>query len=246
MNREDLKQQAASRRSGSAEAPAEARWVCTYCSKAFVFEKAFMDHKCKGKMKIDELRSKVGQAAYAYYSHWMQVQRHSVPSIETFGDSRLYTTFIKFAQWVEKTKLPNVPEFIRMMVENGKVQPSLWCRDNVYAMFLKSYDAAVPPEKQFLDSAQVLSDFAADTHTELTKIFETIGVDTLVSLIQKRKLSHWFLLASDNFKSYLRNLPAQERDRVTMALNIGAAVERIRQEDVLFREFGKGTKELGL
>lgn len=248
MNREELKQQAASRRTdGEVQSQATGKWVCAYCSRPFVYEKGFMDHRCKEKLKLDQLRSQLGQAAYAHYSEWMRAQRHTVPPIEIFADSKFYSTFIKFAEYVEKTKLPNVKEFIRAMVEaTPKVSPGLWCKDTVYSMYLQGYDAVVPPTKQFVDSVDVISDLAAELKTEPKDVFGAIGVETLVGLIQKRKLSHWFLLASDAFKSYLRALPAEQRDQVTRALNIDAAVSRIKQEQVLFKEFGRGTRELGL
>ncbi len=248
MNRDELRQKAATRRTGEeVAAPTAGKWVCTYCSRPFVYEKAFMDHRCREKLKLDQLRSPLGQAAYAHYSEWMRAQRHSVPPIETFAESRLYSTFIKFAEYAEKTKLPNVNEFIRAMVAaEPKVSPGLWCKDSVYSAYLQGYDAVVPPAKQFVDSADVISDLAVELKTAPKDVFSAIGVETLVSLIQKRKLSHWFLLASDAFKSYLKGLPPEQRDQVSRALNINAAIVRIRQEQVLFKEFGRGARELGL
>ena len=248
MNREDLKQKAAARRNqaDTPTASSKVAWRCAFCEHDFQSEVVFMKHRCKEKARHDELRSPLGQAAYSYYAHWMKAQRHSVPAIDNFSASKFYTTFIKFAEYATRTRLPNVMRFIEVMVENDKVPPSLWCRDSVYAMYLQGYDAAVPPEKQFVASYDTLVEMAGDLRADLKDVFPAIGVETLINLIQKKKLSHWFLLASDAFKTYLRSLPPEDRERVTMSMNIGAAVERIRQEHILFKEFGRGTKEMGL
>lgn len=246
MNREELRNQAANRRNPVGEGDRKVAWKCTYCGHDFVLEKVFMAHRCKEKLRHEELRSPVGQAAYAYYREWMRLQKHSIPPIETFAESKFYTTFVKFAQHAAKVHIPSVNQFIRVMVENGKVPPGLWCRDNVYSMYLKAYDAAVTPLDQFMGSLQVLEDLALELKVPLPDIYPAIGVETLEDLIKKRKLSHWFLLASAKFRAYLMALSVEDRDRIGAVLNAEGAVARMMQEQELFTEFGRATKEVGL
>lgn len=247
MNREELRNQAAGRRNyAEADEGKRALWKCTYCGHDFISETVFMRHQCKEKARHEELRSPIGQAAYDYYREWMRLQKHSIPPIETFAESKFRSTFVKFAQHAAKVHIPSVKQFIRIMVENGKVPPGLWCRDNVYSMYLKAYDAAVTPLDQFMGSLQVLEELAHELKVPLANVFPAIGVSTLEDLIKKRKLSHWFLLASSKFRSYLLKLSAEDRDRLSAALNADAAVARVMQEQTLFTEFGKATKEVGL
>jgi hypothetical protein len=212
----------------------------------FTMERAFMNHACKEKQRAEELRSPVGQAAYAHYSEWMRVQRHTVPPIETFAESKFYATFIRFAHHAKKTNLPDVNAFIKLMVEAGKVPPGLWHRDNVYSMYLQAYDAAVTPEKQFLRGLDELTNLAAELKVELKDVFPAIGVTTLMELVSKRKLTFWLLLASERFKTYLLALDPMEKDMLAAAINVPAALERFRQEPYVLKEFANGLKELGL
>ena len=247
MDREALRHKAAARRNqAEPESTTRALWHCAYCGHDFVHEKVFMSHRCKEKDRHEELRSPIGQAAYSYYREWMRLQKHSIPPIETFAESKFYTTFIKFAKHAAKVHIPSVNQFIRVMVENGKVPPGLWCRDNVYSMYLKAYDAAVTPIDQFMNSLQVLEELAAELKVPLSEVYPAVGIDTLEKLIKKRKLSHWFLLASGKFRAYLLKLGGEDRDRIADALNADAAVTRVMQEQALFTEFGKATKEVGL
>lgn len=247
MNRQELREQSANRRNYSeAVEGKKPKWFCSYCERAFMSEKVFMSHNCKEKQRYEEIRSPIGQAAYSYYSEWMRLQKHTVPAIDTFCESKFYGQFIKFAGHAAKTHIPNVKQFIRLMVENGNVPPVLWCRDNVYSLYLKSYDAAVPPQEQFFQSLELLEDLSRELKVPLANIYPEIGVETLVELIKRRKLTYWFLLASAKFREYILSISGEERDAITDALNAGAAYTRISQEPGMFKEFSEGAKLVGL
>jgi len=205
-----------------------------------------MNHNCPGKRKLDELRSPVGQAAYAHYCKWMELQRHSVPPIETFAESKFYSTFIKFAQHVAKVRLPNVEAFIRTMVNNGKVPPALWTRDSVYSMYLRVYDDAVSPAQQFVAAYDELVALAQEAKVPLEDVFTTLTTPELMDLIERRKLTHWLLLASSKFKTNLLSRSQEERELIGSVMQIGAALERMKQEPKLVREFAEAAKEIGL
>jgi len=208
-----------------------------------------MNHFCKEKQRHEELRSPIGQAAYSYYSYWMKCQKHSVPGLDTFGQSRYYAAFKRFAEFAIKVKLPNVKRYIDLMTAGDKknrVPPELWCRDKVYSVYLRSYDEAVTPLQQFTDSLQQLEDLSVELKIPLGDIFPAIGVDTLEDLIARRKVSFWLLMASAKFRDYLRSLPEIDKERLQGALNAGAVLERINQEATLFREFAAAAKEVGL
>lgn len=245
MDRAELKKKAAGRRSG-AEAPSAApAWGCEYCGKSFMREGAYMTHSCPEKRKLEQLRSIDGQSAFQYYNAWMKAQGRSEQPIETFGESRYFSTFFKFAEYARRTNLPKVGDFIKFMVEQ-KLTPTLWARDNVYAMYLQRYDQLVPPERQFMESVEELQQLATELGVKLPKIFEALGPADLINLIRRRKLSFWLLLASSRFRSYLLSLPEEDKERLKLALNVGAAVNRTTAEPALFKELGEAAKELGL
>ena len=249
MDRQALKNQAASRRNRGAEPASKVNWTCEYCNHPFATETGFMNHRCRGREKLEELKSPIGQAAYAYYTEWMKMNKRSVPSIETFSESKLYSSFIKFAQWVVKVRLPNTTGFIRAMVMNGKISPTLWCRDNVYAMYMEGYDNVVHPTVQFLDTHENLIAMAKLYPVPVQDVFIMLGVDGVLEFVQQRKLSPWFLIASQVFRTWLKSLPLEDQDRVESALQIGAMLNRISHNEslkVLLTEFSKATKELGL
>lgn len=246
MDRELLKSAAASRRSSTLLTEKQkVTWDCQYCSKQYQSEKVFMNHFCKEKQKLEELQSHTGVMAYQYYSHWMKEKKRSVPPIETFASSTLYTTFIKFAQYVEKTNIPDVPRFIKLMVENNDVTPTLWSRDSIYSMYLEWYDSLNAPEEQFFKSVEVVTALVQDYDATPETFFKTIPIKKLVDVIKKRRLSPWFLLASKTFRSFLQTAGQDDKTQISAALNLGVMSVRIRQSSELFAEFNEATLYAG-
>lgn len=205
-----------------------------------------MGHRCKERDRIDELRSSVGQAAYAHYSEWMKLKKRSVPPIETFASSSLYSTFMKFAEHAAESNIPNIKQFIKLMVEHNDVSPGLWCRDNVYAMYLEWYDQAYPPEVQVLESLDFVKGLASDFECKLADVFKTVPVQTLDTHIRRRKISPWFLAASKVFRTHLKECSAEDKVKLERAMNIGAMIARIQKDAGLFAFFNRVTEAEGL
>jgi len=247
MDRETLRQLAASRRSGvEIEIPAvRTQWLCGFCSRSFVREDAFMNHRCREKDRNDELRSTIGLAAYAHYVEWMKLKKHTPPPVETFATSKLYGSFVKFAEYVARVHVPNVRHFIVTMVEHG-ISPTLWARDQTYALYLQWYDNAYSPESQVLESLELLKELADDLNVTNEAVYNALGVEHLLKLIRQRKISGWFLFASPGFKKYLGTLSNDQKEALQSAMNAGAMVERIRQQPDLLKFFTKVLTEEGL
>lgn len=236
MDREALRRAAASRRSDVAiQTTPSATWHCEFCLRDFQTENGFMKHRCAERERLEELKSPRGQAAYAYYSEWMRLQKRSVPVADRFMSSRQYNYFIKFTDWVEKTAIPNPNQFIKVMVETG-TQPVLWCRDTTYAMYLQWYDNAYPPVNQFIETYDRLVNHATELGVPLTEVYPAMGASLIARLVRRRKLSPWLLVVSQKFLKWVQALPPAEREIVSEAVNFGAYAAKLNQNPELARE----------
>lgn len=204
-----------------------------------------MNHRCKEKDRLDELQTLIGQQAYLFYTEWMKVQGRKAPPIETFATSKFYTTFIKFAQHVTRTQIPNPLNFIKVMTGDG-ITPAMWTRDEIYSAYLQSYDQTVPPDIQVLATLELINILCMDYECAPDQLFMIMKIDKLADLIRQRKLSPWLLLASAKFRTWIRGLPHQDGEIIKQAINLGAMSIRIQQEAILFAEFGKIAQEVGL
>jgi hypothetical protein len=248
MDRETLKRVAAERRAFDIadviSAPSRAEWVCGFCNKSFVRESFFMSHFCAEKEKLDKLKSHIGQTAYQFYAEWMKQCGRSVPPIETFANSKLFSAFYNFAEHSKKVHIHNPPMFIRVMRENG-YDPIFWRRDECYALYLKWQDQVKSPEQQLLDTIDFLLQKQADYECDMQEVFMQLGSKKICEFLRTRKISSW-ILSSEVFRSWMRQLPPEEQGNITNTMNLTASISRIMERKDLHAEFNEAFKEVGL
>lgn len=244
MDRESLRREAASRRNDpGTPLQSVVSWDCEFCARSFMTELGFMNHHCREREKIEELKSPAGQAAYSYYAEWMRLQKRSVPDQDRFMSSRQYNFFMKFAVWSEKTAIPNPTQFIKVMVETG-TQPVLWCRDTTFAMYLDWYDNAYPPIDQFLETYDRLAWLAIECGVSFENVYETLGPKEIAKQVRRRKLSPWFLVVSSKFLKWVQSLPQEDKDLVSEAVNFGAYASKLKNQPELARELRAACEDI--
>lgn len=245
MDREELRKNAKSRRQSADIEDTKIVWNCTYCQRPFQTETGFMNHKCKGRERLDELRSPVGQQAYSLYAEWMRVRKMTVPPIENFMESRYFRAFVKFSEYANKTAIPNVLQYVKFMVEQ-KIDPMLWTNRAMYASYLEWFDDAFPPESQFIESLDRLLMMVADHKVEPKDIFKALGTEKIVNMVRRRKLTPWLLVTSSAFLKWASALDPHERSVLTDCVDVGAYSLKLQKRADLATMFRKATNEVGL
>lgn len=204
-----------------------------------------MRHICRERERLDELRTPIGQAAYAYYGEWLRLQRRSVPKPEAFMRSAQYQHLLRFARWVDTTAVPNPNQFIKLMVETGTL-PALWCRSQTYEMYLQWYDGVYPPEEQFLETYDRLVTMASDLKVPLAEVYGAIGPNELARLVRRRRLSPWLLVVSPRFLTWVQTLDHTARDVLNDAISFSAYASKLRQRPELARELRRACEAEGI
>lgn len=213
MDANALKNKAANRRATSSNAtPRLAGWKCTYCGHIFVREKSFLGHVCKGKRRLDTMKTPIGQSAFACYNDWMKLRRFSTQSPDTFMSSKYFISFVKFAELCVKIELdPKV--FIAFIVKHHPdIGPPLWCNDAVYALWLKHYDVKHDPWEQLVQSQEYLERQAELLGCDFSEVLSRLGFPVVLEAFRKKKLSPWFLYVSNHGRKFLHNLLATNPD----------------------------------
>lgn len=177
----------------------DSNFECTYCSKQYVREDAYMKHRCKEMDRADEIKTPIGQAAYLHYSTWMNMNKRRAPTIEVFTTSRFYVFFIKFAGYIKRVSIPDVESFISLMVERD-LSPSLWLHDKVYVLYIEHLDRKVGPMRQATTTINTLFKIADAAQCDVSEIFNHMHPAEVIQLIRQRRLSPWILLNSQKFK----------------------------------------------
>ena len=179
-----------------------APYQCHLCHKKYQQERAFIQHKCTQMKREEELRTPIGQAAWHYYQDWMRLQRKRVPDDRTFLKSYHYRSFNKFAEFVKKLKLPSPQLFIKLMIARTYM-PSMWCSDEVYAIYMEHLDRNGSPKEHVDITIDTLCKIADDKNCEVNEVFEILTSGEIIQLIKQRKLSPWMLINSKQFWQFV-------------------------------------------
>ena len=187
----------------------------TYCDKTFVYENAFIKHKCEMMQRSDEIRTPIGQAAWLYYQKWMKVHKKSVTNIEQFVSSkRFFRTFMRFAEFAERVNLIDIDAFVRM-TKDKKYQPSLWTNDEVYSQYLEYLDHNTSPKELAEKTFTFIQQIAKVMECKVEDTFDQLQPGDIMQFIRERKFTPWVLLRSKKFKQYLISLDEDERNQFT-------------------------------
>ena len=191
------------------------KYECTFCGAKFKLEQRFLDHRCKQMQRDEEIRTPIGQAAWAYYQLWLKLQRRAVPKIETFLESRYYATFVKFAKFAIKVGLPDPELFVKYMVQQD-MTPMLWCHDDIDRDYIQYLDRRLDPTKAASNTITFIFKLADALDVEVGEIFDYLEPNDLIQMLTRRQLSPWILLHSGKFKQFLIN-KATDEQRTTIS-----------------------------
>jgi hypothetical protein len=155
-------------------------------------------------LRAEEIQTIIGQAAWSYYQGWMKANKRFAHGIESFMTSKYYNSFIKFAKQVKRLNIPDVNIFIRLM-RDKKIQPTLWCKDEVYTIYIEYMDHKLSPLEQAKITISTLFFYADKLNCDVSNIFSIFEPVDVMQLLQQRRLSPWLLLFSSKFKSMIRS-----------------------------------------
>lgn len=183
---------------------------CTYCHKTYVNEDRYLKHKCKTMERVEMQQTAIGKKAYAQYCMWMRLYKRTEPKIEIFNQSKFYTAFIKFAEYTQQIKLPDMEMFIKLMIEKD-FSPYLWTNDKVYVMYLEHLDRKSTPFKQASITCATLINLADKANIDVKDIFNVLSTNEIMQLLRERKISPWILLTSNKFKQVIIKSTPEEQ-----------------------------------
>lgn len=185
-------------------------FVCTYCGHRFSFEERYLKHRCKQMVREEQFKTPIGQQAWLYYQKWMKASHKLVPQVKAFLHSKFYGSFIRFAEFVQRSKIPDPDMYISLMVDID-MAPAMWTSDPVYALFIEHLDKKISPSKHAQITINTLFTIAENAQCDVSEVFNTLQPNDMIQLLRQRKLSPWLLLQSKKFKIFLTTKLTKEQ-----------------------------------
>lgn len=222
------------------------KFECKFCGTRFKQETRYMSHRCTQMKRDEQIKTPLGQAAWSYYQKWMKAQRRAIPSIETFLTSKFYTTFIKFAEFVQKTGLPDIDTFIWYMTEK-KIQPVIWVNNEIYQSYLEFIDKKADPDKEAQRTIDYLFNIADEFECEVGEVFEYLIANDVIQMLTRRQLSPWILLHSPKFKQFLiHKTTTDERVVMETIIRVDYWAKKLAKHPEVVARMKRYTRELDL
>lgn len=184
----------------------------------YVQENAFLKHTCRPKQRLDQMKTPLGQAAYLFYAKWMFATKRSVPTRETFMNSKFYESFIRFAKFIKSVRIPE-PEIYIQVMKSKDLQPAMWTMDDAYGFYLEHVEFHMDPKTSIRITSSVLSDLADEYECDIPEVFIKVPPSETIQLIRERKLSPWVLLKSTKFKVFLSTLNSEQMEMIEALIN---------------------------
>ena len=185
-------------------------YTCECCGNILKRESNFLKHRCKEMIRAEELKSVKGQAAYELYSYWLSNKKKGKHTLNTFGQSKFFSTFYKFVTWSNKVNVPDKKLYIRFM--NLKdYPPTMWTDNLVYAQFLEWIDMKWTAADHFKHTYVTLQKISKVAECDISEAFGMLNPNHVLVYVRARKLSPWVLLKMQSFKEMFITLTKEQQ-----------------------------------
>ncbi|MEM2159492.1 MAG: hypothetical protein QXN55_00905 [Candidatus Nitrosotenuis sp.] len=195
-------------------------WTCPHCKRTLTSEGNFMRHSCRKMERAEILKTSIGQGAFAIYADWLTLQKRAVPSIDTFAESRYFSVFIKFAEFIKKLGILKPTVYVRTMIALD-YPPAMWMRNEAYGAYIHQVDKSVDnPETAVAESISVLLDFADKLDVDLSHVLNEIGAKRFIELFRKRQLSPWIIFTCGSVNQFVSKMDNDDKEELKKIINI--------------------------
>jgi hypothetical protein len=196
-------------------------WTCPHCKRTLANETNFMKHSCREMERAEILKTPIGQGAFAIYADWMTIQKRAVPPIDTFAESKFFSVFIKFAEFIKKLGISKPTVYVRTMVEID-YPPAMWMRNEAYGAYIQQVDKSVDnPQEALAESIGVLINYAEKYEVDLTNVLNEIGSKRFIELFRRRQLSPWIIFISSSVNQFVSKMDTEDKEELKKVINIG-------------------------
>ena len=188
-------------------------YTCQYCFHVFKREGTFEKHRCDAMEREQQLHSVRGQSAYRIFCKWNTFKRVAQVNKKTFGTSRSFSHFYKFAKWKNDVKIPDIDKFISAMVM-WQLPPVMWTRQDVYVKYIDLLDTVSTVDDHLRYTYETLRKVSSVVECELNQAFDYLELHMVIEYIEARKLSPWVIIKIKGFKRFFASLNGFQKQKL--------------------------------
>ncbi|MGI0076028.1 MAG: hypothetical protein ACREAU_01310 [Nitrosopumilaceae archaeon] len=225
------------------------RYICPDCSKSYAREATYIKHQCEPKRRKTEVQNTLaGRKALIYYQEWMKYRKvPTITPLENFLKSYFYRSFITFAIFAKQFCITNFLLFLHAMDMHGWLGlPGMWRSEDAYTAYIKYVDVQISPMNRVAATLEYLNNISEAANVDISDVFEVFEPGEIITLIEKRKLTLWFLLCCEKFYKYCDTLPQEQQEIINDIIESEKWDEKFVENPHLKEKFKKYAEEFGL
>jgi hypothetical protein len=196
--------------------------------------------------RFNLLGTNKGSIAYKCYCTWASAKGYRKPTPENFIDARVFNAFFRFITFSNKMALPARDRYIKYMTELG-INPNDFSSKIVYEHYISEFNNIFSPEEQAQISVDTIFELSRIYECDTGDVFKYMEANTLIQLVQAKKLSPWVLLFSDKFLTFIQNdMTREQRIMLKTYIDIDAWGKLFKQSSKQAVKMKSYTSALGI
>jgi hypothetical protein len=159
--------------------------------------------KISDKVIAQRIREKNNQetiAAFEAQKAYHRLRHHrGCKNVDNFLRTPSYPHFIRLIRFSKEVNLPDIEYYLKLMIAS-KRQPTTWCSDKSYRVFLQQINSSMAATDAIKMSAKELQDLSEKLDLSVREMVELMEVPEILQLVRQRRLSPWLIFNSDLLK----------------------------------------------
>ena len=150
--------------------------------------------------RIREKNNKETVAAFeAQQSYNRLKHRRGSKDVDNFLRTPTYPHFIRLIRFAKEVNLPDIEYYLKIMIASQR-QPTTWCSDKSYRIFLQQMNSSIAATEAIRISAKELQDLSERLDLSVREMVELMEVPEILQLVRQRRLSPWIIFNSELLK----------------------------------------------
>jgi hypothetical protein len=183
-------------------------FVCEYCDKSFTREGWLERHMCDKKKRFFQKNDKSVVAGFAAFNYWYKIAMNAKKdkTFEQFNSSRYYKSFVKFGEYIVKSKIADWESYVRWLSQNNTKLED-WAKDSIVNQFYIMLNKIESPDRAVEKFILVAEDWGDKTGYHWSDFWEKANPHLILDYIKEGKISPWILFSSIAAQEFVDNLP---------------------------------------
>lgn len=186
---------------------------CGFCKKVFKRESTLTSHKCKLKERLLAQGTRQGRIALEIWTKFREYNRlgfkKNLSRWECFMDSREYTSFMDFADYMIDAQPIKQEDFVDELIKQS-VPIKNWTTHETRKNWIQTVVRREHPDRGIERSLATIQDWADEHDREWNTFFTEVTVGRAILWIETGKISPWVLHTSSSFKNLMNRMTDQD------------------------------------